>query len=312
MNQSPKAFVGVDISKETFDVFINVGNFYQKFTNNQTGHVDFINLLKNYDVAQIVMEATGRYHCVLAANLSVENYPVSVVNPRQVKHFSLSLGNLAKTDKLDAMVLSRFAQVVLPPLTVASDEQTQRLAQMVTRRRQLIDMRTMEKNRLDGVHLDVAELIHHHIEWLNSQIKDLDDDIGRQLRVMPLWQEKAKILSSVKGVGPTTTATLLALLPELGTLSRRKISALVGVCPYSHDSGKLKGKRAIWGGRSAVRAALYMAALVAKKNNKEIKRFYDGLIARGKLKKVALTACIRKLVTILNAMVRDGREWAAN
>lgn len=312
MNQSQKAFIGVDISKETFDVFINVGSYYQKFTNDQTGHADFINLLKNYDVAQIVMEATGRYHCVLAANISVENYPVSVVNPRQVKHFSLSLGNLAKTDRLDAMVLSRFAQVVLPPLTIASDEQTQRLAQMVTRRRQLIDMRTMEKNRLDGVHLDVAELIHHHIEWLNSQIKDLDDDIGQQLRVMPLWQEKAKILSSVKGVGLTTTATLLALLPELGTLSRRKISALVGVCPYSHDSGKLKGKRAIWGGRSAVRAALYMAALVAKKNNTEIKAFYDGLIARGKLKKVALTACIRKLVTILNAMVRDGREWAAN
>lgn len=310
MNNTQKAFIGVDISKDTFDVYINVDRQHQKFSNDQNGHNQFIKLLENYVVELIVMEATGRYHSVLAASLSYEKFPVAVVNPRQVKHFSRSLGNLAKTDRLDAAVLSRFAQAIQPPVTPTASEQTQRLAQMVTRRRQLVDMRTMEKNRLDGVLLEVAGLIHEHIDWLNSQIKDLDDDINTQLRVMPLWQEKAKILSSVNGVGPMTTATLVALLPELGTLTRRQLGALVGVCPYTHDSGKMKGKRAIWGGRSAVRAALYMAVLTAKRNNETIKAFYEGLVARGKPKKVALTACIRKLVTILNAMVRDDKEWA--
>jgi transposase len=310
MNIAQKAFIGVDISKATFDVFINIDRKYHKFDNDQNGHNSFIKLLENYNVELIVMEATGRYHSVLAASLSYGNFPVAVVNPRQVKNFSRSLGNLAKTDKLDAVVLSRFAQAILPPVMPTPDEQRQRLAQMVTRRRQLVDMRTMEKNRLDGVLPKVAGLIHEHIDWLNSQIKDLDDDINTQLRLMPLWQEKAKILSSVNGVGTMTTATLVALLPELGTLTRRQVSALVGVCPYTHDSGKMKGKRAIWGGRSAVRAALYMAVLTAKRNNETIKAFYEGLVARGKPKKVAITACIRKVVTILNAMVRDEKEWA--
>lgn len=307
-----KTYVGIDIAKEKFDVFINTDNRIAQFDNTPSGHQALITLLDSYEVELIAMEATGKYHGPLCAALTLKAFPVAVVNPRQVKNFARALGKLAKTDTIDAAVLCRFAQAIEPPVREQNDVQTQRLAGMVTRRRQLIDIRTAELNRLDGAIYEASQSIQVHVAWLNQQIRDIDDDIHRQLKVMPVWQEKAKLLEEVKGLGKVTISTLLAMLPELGKLTRREISALVGVCPYAHESGKMKGQRAIWGGRSAVRAALYMATLSATRSNKTIKEFYERLLARGKAKKVALTACMRKLITILNAMLRDNSQWVTN
>lgn len=307
-----KTYVGIDIAKEKFDVFINTDNRIAQFDNTPSGHQALITLLDSYEVELIAMEATGKYHGPLCAALTLKAFPVAVVNPRQVKNFARALGKLAKTDTIDAAVLCRFAQAIEPPVREQNDVQTQRLAGMVTRRRQLIDIRTAELNRLDGAIYEASQSIQVHVAWLNQQISDIDDDIHRQLKVMPVWQEKAKLLEEVKGLGKVTISTLLAMLPELGKLTRREISALVGVCPYAHESGKMKGQRAIWGGRSAVRAALYMATLSATRSNKTIKEFYERLLARGKAKKVALTACMRKLITILNAMLRDNSQWVTN
>lgn len=307
-----KTYVGIDIAKEKFDVFINTDSRIAQFDNTPSGHQALITLLESYEVELIAMEATGKYHGPLCAALTLKAFPVAVVNPRQVKNFARALGKLAKTDTIDAAVLCRFAQAIEPPVREQNDVQTQRLAGMVTRRRQLIDIRTAELNRLDGAIYEASQSIQIHVAWLNQQINDIDDDIHRQLKVMPVWQEKAKLLEEVKGLGKVTISTLLAMLPELGKLTRREISALVGVCPYAHESGKMKGQRTIWGGRSAVRAALYMATLSATRSNKTIKECYERLLARGKAKKVALTACMRKLITILNAMLRDNSQWVTN
>lgn len=307
-----KTYVGIDIAKEKFDVFINTDSRIAQFDNTPSGHQALIALLESYEVELIAMEATGKYHGPLCAALTLKAFPVAVVNPRQVKNFARALGKLAKTDTIDAAVLCRFAQAIEPPVREQNDIQTQRLAGMVTRRRQLIDIRTAELNRLDGAIYEASQSIQIHVAWLNQQINDIDDDIHRQLKVMPVWQEKAKLLEEVKGLGKVTISTLLAMLPELGKLTRREISALVGVCPYAHESGKMKGQRTIWGGRSAVRAALYMATLSATRSNKTIKECYERLLARGKAKKVALTACMRKLITILNAMLRDNSQWVTN
>ncbi|MHA7847563.1 IS110 family RNA-guided transposase [Serratia sp. D1N4] len=307
-----KTYVGIDIAKEKFDVFINTDHRIAQFDNTSSGHQALITLLDTYEVELIAMEATGKYHGPLCAALTLKTLPVAVVNPRQVKNFARALGKRAKTDTIDAAVLCRFAQAIEPPVREQNDVQTQRLAGMVTRRRQLVEIRTAELNRLEGALYEASQSIHAHVNWLNQQISDIDDDIHRQLKVMPVWQEKARLLEEVKGLGKVTVSTLLALLPELGKLTRREISALVGVCPYAHESGKMKGQRTIWGGRSAVRAALYMATLSATRSNETIKEFYERLVARGKAKKVALTACIRKLLTILNAMLRDNRQWVTN
>jgi len=307
-----KTYVGIDIAKEKIDIFISTDNRLAQFDNTPSGFQALISLLAPYDIELIAMEATGKYHGPLCSELTLAKLPVAVVNPRQVKNFARALGKLAKTDAIDAAVICRFAQAIEPPVRKQNDLQTQRLAAIVTRRRQLVEIRTAEINRLDGALYETSQSIAAHIEWLNQQIKDIDDDIHRQLKVMPVWQEKAKLLEEVKGMGSITIATLLALLPELGSLNRRQISALVGVCPYARESGTLKGKRTIWGGRSAVRAALYMATLSAARSNSRIKAFYEQLVARGKAKKVALTACMRKLITILNAMLRDNSKWVIN
>lgn len=304
--------VGIDIAKDTFDVFISPDGLFLHLDNTPHGHQQLLDALASRIVVRIVMEATGRYHNLLAATLELAGLPVAVVNPAQVKHFARALGTLFKTDPNDARIICEFGRRMTPDVRPAPDEQTQRLAMMVSRRRQLVDNRTMEQNRYGSCTDELIRMgIKRHIDWLNAEIKDTDDDIDRQIKVMPLWQEKVKLLEEVKGIGRTTLAVLLSMLPELGQLSRRKISALVGVCPYAHDSGKMKGKRCIWGGRSAVRAALYMAAMSAVRYNPTIQAFFEKLRSKGKAFKVAMTACVRKLVTILNAMVRDNKKWAA-
>lgn len=305
--------VGIDIAKETFDVFISPDGRFLHLENTPQGHQQLLDALSSHTVARIVMEATGRYHNLLAATLELAGLPVAVVNPAQVKHFARALGTLFKTDPNDARIICEFGRRMTPDIRPTPDEQTQRLAMMVSRRRQLVDNRTMEQNRYGSCSDELIRLgIKRHIDWLNAEIKDTDDDIDQQIKVMPLWQEKVKLLEEVKGIGRTTLAVLLSMLPELGQLSRRKISALVGVCPYAHDSGKMKGKRCIWGGRSAVRAALYMAAMSAVRYNPTIQAFFERLRSKGKAFKVAMTACVRKLVTILNAMVRDNKKWVAD
>lgn len=304
--------VGIDIAKETFDVFISPDGIFLHLDNTPQGHQLLLDALSSRTVTRIVMEATGRYHNLLAATLELAGLPVAVVNPAQVKHFARALGTLFKTDPNDARIICEFRSRMTPDIRPAPDEQTQRLAMMVSRRRQLVDNRTMEQNRYGSCTDELIRMgIKRHIDWLNAEIKDTDDDIDQQIKVMPLWQEKVKLLEEVKGIGRTTLAVLLSMLPELGQLNRRKISALVGVCPYAHDSGKMKGKRCIWGGRSAVRAALYMAAMSAVRYNPTIQAFFEKLRSKGKAFKVAMTACVRKLVTILNAMVRDNKKWAA-
>jgi transposase len=313
MNMTQGSTVGVDIARDTFDVFISPENRFLHLENTPDGHQQLIDNLTSLNVTLVVMEATSRYHNLLAATLELAGIPVAVVNPRQVKNFARALGTLFKTDPNDARVICEFGRRMEPEVRPAPDEQTQRLAMMVSRRRQLVDNRTMEQNRhgtCDDVFIRAG--IKRHIDWLNGEIKDADDDIDRQIKVMPLWREKVKLLEEVKGIGKTTLAVLLSMLPELGKLSRRKISALVGVCPYARDSGKMKGKRCIWGGRSAVRAAMYMAAMSAVRYNPTIRAFFERLRANGKPYKVAMTACVRKLVTILNAMVRDNTKWATD
>jgi transposase len=313
MNVTQSDFVGVDIAKETFDVFISPSGRFLHLENTPAGHQQLLEQLASLHVRLVVMEATSRYHNLLAATLELKGIPVAVVNPRQVKNFARALGTLYKTDPNDARVICEFGRRMEPDVRPAPDEQTQRLAMMVARRRQLVDNRTMEQNRYGTCDDELIRVgIKRHIDWLNAEIKDTDEDIDRQIKVMPLWREKVKLLEEVKGIGRTTMAVLLSMLPELGTLNRRKISALVGVCPYAHDSGKMKGKRCIWGGRSAVRAALYMAALSAVRFNPTLKAFFERLREKGKAFKVAMTACVRKLVTILNAMLRDNKRWAVD
>jgi transposase len=302
--------IGIDIAKETFDVYIDTSCTYLHLDNSPDGHQQLLSVLSALRVKLVVMEATSRYHSLLAAMLTLQGFAVAVVNPRLVKNFARATGTLHKTDPNDARLICEFGRRMEPEVRATPDEQTQRLAGMVTRRRQLVENRAMEINRhksCDDVAISAS--LKRHIDWLKAEIKDADDDIDRQIRTMPLWKEKVKLLEEVKGIGPTTMAVLLSMLPELGALSRHKISALVGVCPYAHDSGKMKGKRCIWGGRSAVRSVLYMATLTAVRYNPTIKAFFERLTGRGKVFKVAITACVRKLITILNAMLRDNKEW---
>jgi transposase len=235
---------------------------------------------------------------------------VAVINPRQARNFAKSLGRLAKTDKVDASVLAHFGDALRPEPRPMPDEATQHLQAVLVRRRQVIEMLVAEKNRLSTI-LDAAvqSRLEDHIAWLEQELEDLDRDLHDQLRASPVWCEKEDLLRSVKGIDPVTTTTLLAELPELGQLDRRKIAALVGVAPFNRDSGYMHGKRVIWGGRACVRHALYMAALSASRHNPVIKAFYQRLIQAGKMKKVALVACMRKLLTILNAMLRTGKPW---
>jgi transposase len=278
-------------------------------SNDEEGLARLVGRLTELQPTLIVLEATGGYHLAVTAALAAEGLPVVVVNPRQVRDFARSVGRLAKTDSLDAAILAEFADRVRPQVRSIPDGCTRELQALVTRRRQLVQMMTAEKNRLGVSPPGIQKQIGKHLQWLEKRLAEINTDLDDTLRSSPVWREQEDLLRSVKGVGPVTSATLLAELPELGTLSRQKIAALVGVAPFNRDSGKWRGRRSIWGGRSRVRAALYMSVLSAIRSNQVIRDFYRRLIAAGKLKKVAITACMRKLLTILNAMLKHHQAW---
>jgi len=300
---------GIDVSKESLDVFLLPCGASQRFSNNESGCAELVKLLTEKAPSRVIFESTGGLETLAVGMLSAASLPVVVVNPRQIRDFAKACGLLAKTDKLDAKVIAMFGQRIEPEIRPLKDEAAQELSALISRRRQLVDMQTAEKNRLTAAPKAVRGGIVQHIEWLEQQVASFDDDISRFIQSSPVWKEKEQILTSIKGVGPVTASTLLAAIPELGSVSRHKISALAGLCPYNRDSGKHKGKRSIWGGRAAVRSVLYMATLAAVRFNPVIKAFYERLRNAGKLHKVAITAAMRKLLVILNAMLRDNRKW---
>lgn len=303
-------FVGIDVAKKHLDVHVRPEGLARRFAADDLDPL--VAFLVDPRPTLVVLEATGGLEFAAAAALVAAGLAVAIVNPRQVHDFAKAVGHLAKTDALDAAVIAHFAEAVRPAPRPLPDEQTQHVEALVVRRRQLVDMRTAEINRLRGCREAAARAsLQRHIDWLRQQIEDLDKDIAQTLRQSPVWRAKENLLRSVPGVGRVVAATLLVQLPELGTLDRKQIAALVGVAPLNRDSGTLRGKRTIWGGRAAVRAVLYMAALVATTHNPPIRAFYERLLAAGKAKKTALVACMRKLLTILNAMTRAGVTWKA-
>jgi transposase len=304
--------VGIDISKDSLDIGVVPTSEKWSTTNDVDGLAELSCRLSDLSPRLVVMEATGGLERPVQAVLEQAGLKCAAVNPRQVRDFAKSMGILAKTDSLDALVLASFGEKVEPEARPGKDPDTQELEAILTRRRQLVGILTGEKNRLKQVRsVQVRKNIQEHIDWIEECIKDLDKDMRMRIKDMPEWREKGKIIQSVPGVGPVTMCALLALLPELGRLTRRQIAALVGVAPFNRDSGKFKGQRRIWGGRAALRSVLYMAALTAIQWNSVIKAFYNRLIEAGKKPKVAITACIRKLVIILNSMMRSRTMWQA-
>jgi transposase len=309
--QSKKVFVGIDVSKKTLDVDCFPDSHVAQFPNDEAGHEQLVDAIARLHPSLIVIEATGGLEMAVVGALAAARLPVVVVNPRQARDFAKAIGVLAKTDQVDARMLARFAEAVKPKQRAFKSEETRELEAILTRRRQLVDMVTAETNRKLQATAIIAKEIDEHLAWLKQRIKGADTDLGNKIKTSPAWQAKADLLASVPGVGKVTLVTLLAELPELGTLDRRAICALVGVCPFNRDSGKFRGKRSIWGGRATVRGALYMATLVATRCNPVIKQFYQKLCAAGKLKKVALVACMRKLLVTLNAMLQNNTPWSA-
>ena len=302
-------FVGIDVSKATLDIAYLPDGESWTVTNDDPGLAELTPRLLGLAPALVVLEATGGFETAAVTALARAGLPVVVVNPRQVRDFAKAMGRLAKTDALDAGILAEFAQRVRPVPRPLPDEAAQLLESLLTRRRQIVDMLTAEKNRLGFARGPVKRDISQHIRWLEKRLTDVDGDLQDAVAASPLYQAKANLLRSVPGVGQVTTLTLLATLPELGQLSRHQIAALVGVAPMNRDSGTRRGKRLVWGGRAPVRAVLYMAALVGLKHNPVLRVFYERLRAAGKPFKVAATACMRKLLTILNAMLHHNRRW---
>jgi transposase len=309
MATEAEIFVGSDVSKAHLDVAVHDQSLGWQADNTDIGIAELVKRLNSLHPTLIVLEATGGFEMVLVAELAAAPLPVVVTNPRCVRNFARSTGQLAKTDKLDAKMLAHFAAALRPEPRPLPSEQEDQLTALLTRRRQIVDMLTVEKNRWHTVRAAMRSDIEEHITWLTEKLAKLDADIDQFIQGSALWQEKAILLKSVPGVGRITASTLLAMLPELGTLNRQEIAALVGVAPVNKDSGRKHGKRRIFGGRATVRSVLYMAALSAKKHNPTIKKFYEHLLERGKEKKVALTACMRKLLVILNAMLRSKQLW---
>ncbi|MBM3137436.1 MAG: IS110 family transposase [Chloroflexi bacterium] len=300
-------YVGIDVSKAMLDVACFHNQAFQQFKNTAKGINKLVIWLKEIQPKLVVLEATGGLELACVAELMQAGLPVAVVNPGRIRGFARSIGQLAKTDKLDAMVIAHFAQATHPKPRKAPTPQEEQLSALLTRRRQLIEMLTAEKNRRHSARFGMQDHIQEHIDWLEQKLDELDQKIDVHIDQYPGWKEKAELLSSVPGVGWVTTVTVLALLPELGTINRQQIAALVGVAPVNKDSGKRQRKRRVFGGRANVRCVLFMAALSASKHNPQIRDFYDRLLKNGKEKKVALTACMRKLLVILNAIARSNQ-----
>jgi transposase len=308
MNENP-CFVGIDVSKESLEVALRPSGKQQRFSNDDEGVARLVPFLRAEAPALIVLEATGKFELRIARALAVEGLLFNIINPRQARAFAKATGILAKTDRIDALVLARFAEVLQPQARSLKTEETEALCDLVTRRRQVVEMITAEKNRQGTASKRVRRDIQAHIRWMEKRLEDLNDDIDDLIRQSPLWREKEKLLQSVTGVGPVLVSTLLGALPELGTLNRKQIAALVGVAPFNRESGRYRGKRTILGGRGPVRSVLYMGTLAAIRYNEVIRAFYRRLVQAGKPKKVALTACMRKLLVILNTMLKNGTSW---
>jgi transposase len=300
---------GVDVSKDRLDVCILPEVEAFAVANDPEGIDSLLGRLQAARAELAVLEATAGYERPLAAAIAAAGIAVAVVNPRQARDFAKATGRLAKTDRIDAEILARFAAAVEPLPSVIPDEEARALQYILARRRQLLSMLVAEKNRLLMAPESVAKRIRAHVRWLEKELSRTDRDLDEAIRESEAWRRNEALLRSVPGVGPVLARTLLAELPELGTLSHKRLSALVGVAPFNRDSGMLRGKRAVWGGRAHVRAALYMGALVAVRHNPVLEEFYGRLLSAGKPKKVALVACMRKLLAILNAMLRDRAPW---
>lgn len=303
---SQQCFVGIDVSKDRLDVAVLPQETVVGFDNDAFGRDQLVAYLQPLTPQLIVLEATGGYELSVTASLAAADLPVRVVNPTHVRNFAKAKGQLAKNDKLDACIIARYAEAIKPALRPLAAPEAQELKALTTRRQQLLDIITQERNRLRLAPPLVAPSVSASIEFHKKQLAELDKELDRFIRNSPVWAEQDDLLQSTIGVGRVVSATLLAELPELGHLNRRQISALVGVAPFNRDSGKFRGQRCIWGGRAHVRAVLYMAAIVASRRNPLIAAFYQRLLAAGKQKKVALVACMRKLLVMLNAMLRDG------
>jgi transposase len=305
-----QVFVGIDVAKAHLDVHVRPSG--EAFTVPRDGEsvASLADRLKALSPIVVVLEATGGFETIVAATLGGAGLPMAVINPRQIRAFARAIGQLAKTDALDAAVIARFAESVKPEPRPLADEQTRILSELVARRRQLVEMMTAERNRrprLSRKHLIKA--LDRHLAMLQKDLSEIEREIDTTIRGTPIWREREELMTSVPGVGPTLARTLLADVPELGTLDRKQIAALIGVAPLNWDSGTYRGRRTTWGGRSKVRAVLYMAALVASRHNPTLKSFYQRLVRAGKAKKLALVAVMRKLLTILNAIIRDQIPW---
>ena len=302
-------YVGIDLAKTSIDVAVRPEGGASRMPHDEADIEELVSRLETLKPAIVLLEATGGLELTLVAALAAAKLPVVVVNPRQVRDFAKATGKLAKTDALDAQVLAHFAEAVRPPVRPLRDADSQELNSLTTRRNQIMTMLVAEKNRLDRASGSVRLRVQAHIGWLEQELKDLDDALRRMLRRSPVWREQDDLLRSVPGVGEQLSLSLLSYVPELGTLDRKKIAALVGVAPLNRESGAMRGKRSIWGGRARVRAALYMGALVASRHNPVVRDFYQRLLAVGKPKKVALTACMRKLLARLNSVLKSRQPW---
>ena len=306
--ETPNIYVGIDVAQDRLDIATTTDQSWS-VKHHPRALAALARRLVKLTPARVIVESTGKLEQELVVTLAEAKLPVVVVNPRQVRDFAKATGVLAKTDRIDARILARFGEAVKPEIRPLPDEQARDLMALVARRRQLHQMLRAEQHRRLRAARSLKPSLEQHIAYLQKQLGRLDDDLHDALRKSPVWQEQLDLLQSVPGIGPTTAATMIAELPELGRLSRHEIAALVGVAPFNRDSGKWKGKRSTWGGRSSVRSALYMATLVATQYNAYIRTYYQHLLARGKAKKSALVACMRKLIVILNTMLKNHQPW---
>ena len=312
MHEAEDVVVGIDVAKAALDVAVRPQGEERHLANDAAGIAEIVGWLRALNPDVIVVEATGGYEAPLVAELGGASLPVAVVNPRQVRDCARATGRLAKTDRRDAQTVAHCGQAVRPTPRPLPDEAAQALAALVERRRQVVAMRTAEENRLGATRVALVRArIQAHLAWLEADWGEIDEDLRQRVRASPLWREQDDLLQSVPGIGPIVSLTLLAELPELGRLSHGQIAALVGVAPPSRDSGTLRGRRAVWGGRAAVRTVLSMGTLRATRCNPAIQPFYERLLAAGKAKKVALVACRHTRLTILNAMVKHQAHWQA-
>ena len=302
-------FIGIDVSKAALDVAAQPNQEAWQESNTAGGIDALVHRLKMRAPELIVVEATGGYENAVVAAVGAAGLPIVVVNPRQVRDFAKATGKLAKTDRIDAEILALFAERVRPELRELKSEAAQELEALLARRRQILEMTQAERNRLEHATGAVRRDLLEHIRYLEKRLNRVDTELEERVQESPLWRAKEDLLRSVPGVGPIVSRTLIAELPELGRLTHKEIASLVGVAPFSRDSGTLRGKRMVWGGRASVRAALYMAAVVGVRRNAALRPFYERLRSTGKPAKVALVACMRKLLTILNSMVRSGTHW---